>query len=314
MITTKTRKRSFPISLVETACLCIVMLSSCHSNKGIAQQNTMTEKAFNQQGHRGCRGLMPENTIPAMIYALGFPTQTLELDVVISKDKKVVVSHEAFFNHEISSSPDGHYLSEQEGRMLNLYKMDYAEIRKYDVGLKPHPRFPRQEKMPAYKPLLAELIDSVQYAMMTRRRPMPLYNIEIKSLPGTDNTEHPAPEEFVDLVMQVVKEKQMEDLCIIQSFDIRILQVMQRKYPRIRLAFLIDESDKRPLEEQIGELGFSPVIYSPHFSLATKQRIEECHARNIRIIPWTVNDKATILSLKKNGADGVISDYPDLFE
>ena len=84
---------------------------------------------FIQEGHRGCRGLMPENTIPAMIHALSFPVVALELDVVISKDKQVVVSHEAWFNHEISTKPDGGYITEEQEKAYNIYQMDYADVK-----------------------------------------------------------------------------------------------------------------------------------------------------------------------------------------
>jgi len=299
-------------SFLFTAAL-LISLSSCHSSKIIAQKNPMPA-IFIQEGHRGCRGLMPENTIPAMIHALSFPVVALELDVVISKDKQVVVSHEAWFNHEISTKPDGGYITEEQEKAYNIYQMDYADVKKFDVGMKPHPRFTKQQKLPAYKPLLAELIDSVQAAMMTRRRPMPWYNIEIKSLPETDGIFHPGPEEFADLVMNILEEKGLEERVVIQSFDIRPLQVIHRKYPDYNTALLIDENDKRSLQEQLDQLGFIPYIYSPHYSIATRQRINECHAKGMRVIPWTVNEAAMIGELEENGADGVITDYPDLFK
>ena len=109
---------------------------------------------FDKQGHRGCRGLMPENTIPAMLNAIGLGVTTLEMDVCISKDKKVFLSHEAFFNHEITTKPDGGFIDEKEEKSFNMFQMNYTDIIKYDVGMKPHPRFPDQQKMKAVKPLL----------------------------------------------------------------------------------------------------------------------------------------------------------------
>lgn len=269
---------------------------------------------FLLEGHRGCRGLMPENSIPAMIHALGFPVTALELDVVISKDKQVVVSHEPWFNHKITTTPEGKFITKEEEKNYNIYRMDYAEVRKFDVGMKPHPDFPRQEHMSAYKPLLSELIDSVQTAMMARRRPMPWYSIEIKSLPETDGTWHPAPEEYVELVMKVLEDKGLEERTVIQSFDVRPLQIIHRKYPDYNIALLIDSNDKRGLTQQLDELGFTPYIYSPHFSLASRERINDCHAKGMRVIPWTVNDAAMIKELEENGCDGVITDYPDLYK
>src|SRR5918993_1857381 len=114
---------------------------------------------FDKQGHRGARGLMPENTIPSMLKAIDLDVTTLEMDLAISMDKKVVVSHDPIFNHIITTTPDGKMLTESEASQLVLYRMDYDEIKKYDVGLRPHPLFPKQEKLDVHKPLLSDLID-----------------------------------------------------------------------------------------------------------------------------------------------------------
>jgi len=269
--------------------------------------------SFDKQGHRGCRGLMPENTIPAMLYALRTPVTTLEMDVVITKDKKVVLSHEPFFNHEITTKPDGKYVTEEEEKSLNIYQMTYEDVKKYDVGLKPHPRFPQQQKLKAVKPLLADVIDSVNNYMMMARRPFPYYNIETKCLPAGDGIFHPSPAEFVELLMAVIKEKDIEERVIIQSFDFRTLKYLHQKYPHIQTAALIEETDKRSLEAIIKELGFTPSVFSPAYRLVTDALVQKCHQRNIKIIPWTVNDKAKMDELKRMGVDGIISDYPDLF-
>jgi glycerophosphoryl diester phosphodiesterase len=270
--------------------------------------------SLDKQGHRGCRGLMPENTIPAMLKALDLGVTTLEMDVVITKDKKVVLSHDQWFSEEITTKPDGTYMGAREERKFNIYWMTYAEVKTFDVGMKPHPRFPQQQKMKAIKPLLGDLIDSVRQSMMTRRRPFPYYNIETKSNPEFDGVFHPKPEEFVELLMGVIKEKGIEDHVIIQSFDFRTLQYLHEKYPAIKTAMLIEDYDKRTLSDQLKALGFSPTIYSPAWELVNEKLLKKCHQQNIKVIPWTVNDKAKIEELKKMGVDGIISDYPDLFK
>jgi glycerophosphoryl diester phosphodiesterase len=269
--------------------------------------------SFDKQGHRGGRGLMPENTIPAMLNALGLGVTTLEMDVVISHDKKVVVSHDPYFNHEISTKPGGEPVTAAEEKSLNLYLMNYDEIRKYDVGMRVHPRFPNQEKISAYKPLLSELLDSVQHYMSMSRRPLPFFNIETKSLLATDGLFNPKPAEFVELLMNVIQKKGVTDRVIIQSFDPRTLQYLHQHYPAVRTALLIEETDKRGVATQLSDLGFTPTIYSPAYQLVNDDLVTLCHQRDIRVIPWTVNDKAKIKSLKKMGVDGVISDYPNLF-
>jgi glycerophosphoryl diester phosphodiesterase len=298
--------------------LITVVLFSCKTNKPQGKPlinpldytyDTMQNK-LDKQGHRGARGLMPENTWPAMKLALDLGLTTLEMDAVITKDKKVILSHEPFMSHEIATKPDGSYVTEAEEKSLNIYQMTYEEVKRYDVGMKPHPRFPKQQKLNAVKPLLSDLFDSVRQYMMTRRRPFPYYNIETKCMPATDDMYHPKPDEFTELLMAVIKEKNMEELVIIQSFDFRSLHL---KYPAVKTAMLIEDFDKRTLEDQLKALGFIPSIYSPHYSLVTDELIKKCHSQTIKVIPWTVNDKLTIDKLTAMGVDGIITDYPDLF-
>ncbi len=297
----------------------LVIILSCSNTKKMQEPGTAAKTEsyiqgeFDKQGHRGCRGLRPENTVGAMVFAVGMGVTTLEMDVVISRDKKVLLSHEPWMGQEITTKPDGNYVTAAEEKSLNIYRMTYSEVKKYDVGMKPHPRFPQQEKREAYKPLLSEVIDSVKEYMTMARRPFPFYNIETKCTPAGDDIYHPKPAEFVELLMAVIKEKNVEDHVIIQSFDFRTLQYLHEKYPSIPTAALIEGNDKKGLEEQIRLLGFKPTIYSPGYQLVTEELIKKCHDMGIKIIPWTVNTKELIEKYKKMGVDGIISDYPDLF-
>lgn len=300
-------KKIFNYSL---AVLCFLV--ACHVAKKAPEGKNLAE-LFDKQGHRGSRGLMPENTFPAMKTALDLGVTTLEMDIVFTKDMQAVLSHEPFFNHEITTKPDGSYVTEAEENSLNIFKMTYDEVKKYDVGMKPHPRFPGQQKLAVHKPLLSGLLDSVQQYMITGKRPVPFFNIETKTSPSTDNIYHPEPAEFVDELMKVIQAKQIEERVVIQSFDFRTLQYLHRKYPLIKTAMLIEDFDERGLKDQLKALGFIPTIYSPEHKLVTEELVKKCHEQNIKVIPWTVNDKIRIDELKKMGVDGVISDYPDLF-
>lgn len=289
----------------------ILFILSCSHKMNVAS-NQLTG-SFDRQGHRGCRGLMPENTIPAMLKALDLGVTTLEMDVVITKDKKVILSHDQWFSQDITTKPDGTYMGEREERKFNIYWMSYEETKAFDVGMKPHPRFPQQQKMKVSKPLLADVIDSVKKDMMTRKRPFPFYNIETKTNPEFDGVFNPKPAEFVELLMAVIKEKHIEEQVIIQSFDFRTLQYLHEHYPAIKTAMLTELTDKRSLDEQIKDLGFIPTIYSPEYHLVNEKLVKALHDKKIRVIPWTVNDKPTIEKLKILGVDGLISDFPDLF-
>lgn len=268
---------------------------------------------FDTQGHRGCRGLMPENTLPAMLKAIELGVQTLEMDVVISKDGKLVLSHEPFFNHEISTTPSGKRVTIEEEKSLNLYQMNYSEISRFDVGMAVHPRFPNQVKMQISKPLLADIIDSVRADCKKNGRNIPYFNIETKSDPAGDGIFHPLPEEFVNRLMDEINQKHFGSQVIIQSFDPRTLQYLHQKFPEIKTALLIEDYDKRPLASQLQQLGFIPAIYSPAYQLVTPLLVKQCKDMGMGLIPWTVNDLATMQQLKDMGVSGIISDYPNLF-
>jgi glycerophosphoryl diester phosphodiesterase len=270
-------------------------------------------KHFDLQGHRGCRGLMPENTIPAMIKAIDLGVTTIEMDVVITKDLQVLVSHEPFFSHEITTKPNGGLVTKAEEKLLNIYKMDYDEVKKYDVGMKRHPRFPGQEKIKAVKPLLSELIDNTEAYSVTKKLKPVRYNIEIKSDPATDDTYHPKPEVFVDLLIKTIEAKSIHERVTIQSFDIRPLQYLHERYPAYTVALLIEIDNKQHFDEQLNELGFIPPIYSPEKTLVNRGLVNACHKKGIKIIPWTVNEPERFKELIMIEVDGIITDYPNLY-
>lgn len=258
------------------------------------------------QGHRGCRGLMPENTLPAFLKAVELGVNTLELDVVMSADGEVVVSHEPWLNEKICLDPKGQPIS--DGKRFNLYKMTYAEIAQCDCGSLGNSRFPNQAKLPAYKPLLSAVIDSVE-AMAAERGLAPLaYNIEVKSYSHHDGIFHPNPDEFAHAVAKVVRDHGVASRTYIQAFDPRPLQTLEHE-PDLRLILLIDNA--RDMETNLAELGFTPYGYSPNYRMVTQKLIRKAHEKGIKVIPWTVNSPKAMERLIRFGVDGIITDYPD---
>ena len=270
-----------------------------------------TNRPVEIQGHRGCRGLMPENTIAAMIRALELGVQTLEMDVVITADSVCLLSHEPFFSHEITTLPNGELLTEENERNYNIYKMTVAETQQYDVGKKPHPRFAEQQKMAAFKPTLNDVIDAVKAWCSQNNKPLPYFNIETKTSPSGDNEFHPEPARFVELLMQVISQQALDEKVIVQSFDFRTLQYLHQYYPGIATAALIEDFDLLPAKNQLEKLGFTPTIYSPAWQLVTDSLVSQMHALQVKVIPWTINDSASAARLKNMGVDGLITDYPD---
>lgn len=262
------------------------------------------------QGHRGCRGLMPENTIPAFMKALELGVRTLELDVVVTKDSQVVLSHEPWVSHLLANKLDGQPIGPNEERRFNIYQMSYLELVKYDCGSLPHPYFPTQQKMKVIKPRLLDVAKSVKLFEMKAQLEQPIhYNIEIKRLPEYDGRYCPPVEQFVDLVLEAIDSAGIAGHCNIQAFDWETLRLVRQKRPEMPLSMLIEES-KDP-QKDLDELGFTPEIYSCHFSMVNDTLVDWVKGHKMQLIPWTVNETADIEAMLAYPLDGIISDYPN---
>jgi glycerophosphoryl diester phosphodiesterase len=273
-----------------------------------------TAPHFDIQGHRGCRGLLPENTIPAFKRALAEGVTTLEMDVVISRDKQVVVSHDPYMNADFCTDPLGNPIDKKMQKSLILYRMNYADIKRYDVGARGNSAFPEQQKLSVHKPLLTEVIAAAESYQKARNLPPVSYNIELKSEPSEYNKSQPEPAPFCELVQAILREHLPPERITIQSFDFAILQHWKKQmdadqYPTVRVSALV--SNLRGPEKNLEELGFIPSIYSPYHKLLTKKQIVRLHKQQVQVIPWTVNERSDMKRLKRWGVDGLITDYPD---
>jgi glycerophosphoryl diester phosphodiesterase len=271
---------------------------------------TNAQQKMDLEAHRGGRGLMPENSIQAMTAALDMGVTTLELDLGISKDGQVVVSHDSYMSGDFMLKPDGSVIKKEEEKSLLLYGMDYQLIKSYDGGSKPHPQFPQQKKFKTYKPLFTELIDSVETYIKAHHLKPVHYNVEIKSSPDGDVTAHPEPKVFVKKVMDIVLAKRLSKRMIIQSFDLRPLRILHQDYPKQKLSFLVANKDSYAIN--IKNLGFTPDAFSPYYLMVTQEMVNAAHEQKVTVIPWTVNTIAEIKKMESFGVDGIISDYPDL--
>lgn len=280
----------------------------------------MTTTSFSQkfdiEGHRGCRGLMPENTIPAFKKALDLGVTTLELDVCISKDGKVIVSHEPYMNALFCSKPDGSPVTKADEKVLNLYKMPYSEIKKYDSGIRGNILFPEQQKIATFKPLLREMLKECEKYIKLNNLPKVHYNIEIKSEEQEYGISQPKTvKEFSDLVYQEIIRQVSPERVILQSFDFNVLkywhlQFKDGKYKKVRLAALVENE---MVDNTLASLGFNPDIFSPYYKNLIKRRVDMCHDKGIKVVPWTVNEVVNMKEIKALGVDGLITDYPNRF-
>jgi glycerophosphoryl diester phosphodiesterase len=287
--------------------------------------------AFDLQGHRGARGLAPENTLEGFAVALAIGVTTLELDLAMTKDDVLVVSHDRKLNPDHTRGPDGKFL-EAEGAAIR--SLTLAEVRRYDVGrLKPGTdyarSFPEQQPVDGARiPPLAELFDLVKRASADHVR----FNIETKITP-TSGDETPDPETFAAAVAKAVSDAGLVSRVSIQSFDWRTLMALKRIAPEIERVCLTAEALNFDTIRR-GEPGASPwtagldiddfggsvprlvqaagcQVWSPLHRNAKADDVAAAKALGLKVIPWTVNERADMERLIALGVDGIITDYPD---
>jgi glycerophosphoryl diester phosphodiesterase len=266
---------------------------------------------FYKEGHRGTRGLMPENTIPAMKKGVEVGANCIEVDVYLTKDGKVLIAHDPFVNVNHSLYADGSEIAKADAKKYIWHQMNYEDIKKFDVGSKPFANWPQQQKIKVSMPLLGELIDSVEAFVTANNLPKPIYNIELKTSPKYDSLKYNAsPADVVKAVLADVKPRNIGNRFYIQSFDVRPLQYVHKNHPEIVIGYL---TSGRNLDSNLKSLGFLPHIYSPEYTLVTKAMADFCHSKSVKLVPWTVNDKEKMKSLIADGVDGIITDYPNYF-
>ena len=256
------------------------------------------------QGHRGCRGLLPENTLYAFKKAIELGVHTLELDVAVSKDNVVVVSHEPFMSRTICLDPYGNEIPVRDDKNYNLYQMSFNSIKQFDCGSKDHPRYPKQEKVKTYKPSLDEVIKSSKAL-----NPDIKFNIEFKAKPKYDGVFTPNPKEFVQLVLDVVNTNDAFYKTNLQSFDLRILEEIKLQSPNMKVAILIDRNES--ISEKPKQLSYKPEIISPYYKLLDAKTVKNLQSEGFKVTPWTVNSIKDLKRMLDFQVDGIITDYPN---
>jgi glycerophosphoryl diester phosphodiesterase len=284
--------------------------------------------AFDVHGHRGARGLLPENTLPAFQKALDLGVDTLECDMAITRDGVVVIHHDLWLNPDTTRGPDGQWL---DRRGPAISELTFAELQKYDVGrLKPGTdyakQFPDQQPVDGARiPKLADLFELVRKSGNTKVN----FNCETKVSPF-ERGATVAPDVFARMAIAEIRSAGMAERTMVHSFDWSTLQVIQKEAPEIRTNYVTG-----PHSLKRGRVGYSPwlagfapelhgdsvpravhaaggKIWAPNFAFLTPAILAEAHALGIVVIPWTINDSPTIAKLIDMGVDGIISDRPDL--
>ncbi len=237
---------------------------------------------FEIQAHRGARLFFPENTLQAFLKAADLGVRVVELDLVVSKDHKIVVSHDPWLSGPLGSDRLQYF----------LYDMTYSDIA-------------------TFKPLLSIIFTKVEAYMASEgMHGKMIYNLEIKSWPDKDGIYHPTPDRYASLVLRVAEDAGLSSRVRIQSFDYRVIREAWKLNSQLCYGLLIEEM--KHMERFLPVLGFLPLYVNPHFSLVNRELTEYLHAKQIRMIPWTVNSREDMLKMKRIGAEGIITDYPEL--
>ena len=286
--------------------------------------------AFDIEAHRGGRALFPENTLQSFANALTMGVNTLELDIGVTSDQAIVVSHERGLNPDLARGPDGAYVAPPG---IPFVQLQLEDVKKYDVGqIRPDSKyaaqFPDQHAVPRTRiPTLKELFALVRKSGNRDVR----FNIETKIDPNHPS-ESPDPERFVTLLLDLLQAEKFTDRVMVQSFDWRTLQLVQKMNPAIPTVYLTLQSGSGATvfldKASNWTAGFNPVdhggslpraikaaggaIWSPYFGDVTAALISESHSLDIPVVVWTVNKPADIARMIDMGVDGVISDHPDI--
>ncbi|WP_421782152.1 glycerophosphodiester phosphodiesterase [Kiloniella litopenaei] len=287
---------------------------------------------FDLQGHRGARGLAPENTLAGFSKALELGVTTLELDTGVTRDGVVVIHHDPYLNSDIARDTKGNWV---EAKSLVLKAMTYQDLASFNVGaLKPGSKYAKrfaQQKSEEFQsiPRLSDLFDLVTKSGNNNVR----FNVETKINPlAPDMTVN--PEAFVGALLAVINKHGMWDRVTIQSFDWRTLQLVQKRAPDIPTVYL--SAQQKWLDNiAVGQKGTSGwtagfdvddyagsipkmvksaggSVWSPFYRELTPELVQEAHKEGLKVIPWTVNNPEDFLRLIKMGVDGIITDYPDI--
>lgn len=291
------------------AILLLICCTQCSTERPNRERTNKTPTVIEVHGHRGCRGLMPENTIAGFLHAIDLGVDAIEMDVVMNGDSQLVVSHEPYISPRICLDTNGQELLENMVEQLNMFEMTQAQIELYDCGLKPHENYPGQKKIAATKPLLVDVISAVNAHIAENGLKPIIWNIELKSKPKWYGTFQPEPGLYALALLKLLQETGLVEKTIIQCFDPKPLQALHKAAPELPLAFLSD--NENDLETNLGILGFFPDYYSPHYSYLDEYLLERARAKGMRVLVWTVNDEEDMERMLELGPAGIITDFPD---
>ncbi len=268
--------------------------------------HTPSGHALEIQGHRGARGNLPENTLPAFEFAVKAGADVLELDLQVTRDLQLVVSHDPVINREICVKPDGSRIPpSQELRVIDL---TWNELKQYDCGRLEHPRFPRQKRVPggAHMPSLDEVFQKITQKGAPGAQSVK-FNIELK-YDAAHPEWWPARDQYAKLVLERIQHWKHQNRVTLQSFDFEMVKLLRKLDPKMTLSYLSETAGENRVERA---LSCGAQILSPDFELLTEAEVRDAQARGLRVIPWTLNSAEQWDKAIRWRVDGIITDYPE---
>lgn len=251
-------------------------------------------------GHRGCRADYPENSIIGFQKAIEMGVDGIELDVVVNKDKQLVISHEPYFKSEFCLDGQGQKISNEN--VYNIYEMTREEILSFDCGAIGNPKFPEQQRISTHKPLLRELFSLVDLAEVT-------VLFEIKSEPKEYGKSQPEPEEYVQIILKELETFPYRQNIIFMSFDPAILNEIYKQTQEFKMVYLT-YLPFRSARKFLKDVNFQPFALGMFYPTVSRKKVRYLHSRDMKLFSWTVNDEKAARKLIRLGVDGIITDRP----
>lgn len=280
----------------------MALLVACSSSTKTKENTYNATRPIEVHGHRGARSIQPENTLPAFAYALDVGVDVLELDLAVTQDNQLVLSHNPHLEPELCLGPDGKKLK----KPVLIRSLTLAQVQRHDCGSLQNPKFPKQTAVPRTPPPTLRQVFDLVLKRPGPERDLVRFNIETKIRPDQPNNTV-GPKTFAKLVVEELRRNRMLKRSILQSFDFRTLTEARKLEPNLTLAALV-EDPRIDLIELAQTL--QPEIISPYHKLIDGETMQTLRAEGVKVIPWTANEPEIWDRLLEIGVDGIITDDP----
>jgi glycerophosphoryl diester phosphodiesterase len=256
-------------------------------------------------GHRGCRGILPENTLIAFQKAIELGADGIEWDVVVSKDGKLVISHEPYMHHAFCLDTAGKEIAEKDQKKYNTYLMTAEEIARFDCGSKRNNRFPEQQSIKSHKPTVQEAFKKLDLSKTT-------ILFEVKSEEKEYDLSQPQPAVFARIIKEEISAFAHKENVIFMCFDANLLEALHKELPDFRYVYLTYKPFIS-ITSFLKDLSFTPYALGMYYRTIRKRDVKLAHEREISVFAWTVNEAKSVDKMTRFGVDGIITDFPDRY-